>query len=85
MAGIMDKIKNMFGGAKNTAGSAGSSSVDKMKDTAGSVKDKVDGLVDKHGDKIPDPVEKAYDKVSDQAEKIIPGNDAKDDTDTDES
>lgn len=70
MAGIMDKLKGLFGGAKDSA------NVDKLKETAGQMKDKADGLVEQHSDKIPDSVEKTYDKVSDQAEKIIPGDGA---------
>jgi len=68
--GIFDKIKDMFGQAKDTA------SPDDVKDMAGKAKDTVDGVVDQHGDKIPDNVEKTYDKVSDAAEKVIPGDDA---------
>jgi len=69
--GILDKVKDMFGKGKESV------SVDSLKDTAGSVKDKADDLVEEHGDKIPDAVENVYDKASDAAEKVIPGDDAK--------
>ncbi len=78
MAGILDKIKGMFGGSKSDSASGGG--LDDVKDQAGAVKDQVDDLVEQHGDKIPDSVEGAYDKVSDQAEKIIPGDDDNDAT-----
>ncbi len=71
--GFMDKIKDVLGKGKESV------SVDSVKDTAGSVKDKADDLVEEHGDKIPDAVEGAYDKASDAAEKVIPGEDAKGD------
>ena len=73
MAGFLDKIKGMFGGAKSDA-TTGSGGVDGLKDQAGAAKDKADDLVDEHSDKIPDNVEGTYNKASDQAEKIIPGD-----------
>ncbi len=77
MAGLMDRIKGMFGGAKDQAadaGEGGGGAMDKLKDTAGDVKDKVDDLVEKAGDKVPDAVKETYDKVSDKVEDIIPGD-----------
>ncbi len=71
--GFMDKIKDTLGKGKDSV------SVDSVKDTAGSVKDRADGLVEEHSGKIPDAVEGVYDKASDAAEKIIPGEDAKGD------
>ena len=58
MAGFLDKIKGMFGGAKSDA-TTGSGGVDGLKDQAGAAKDKADDLVDEHSDKIPDNVRKA--------------------------
>jgi gas vesicle protein len=80
MAGILDKIKGMFGGKKAEAdpaaatADAGDSKLDDIKETAGEVKDKVDDLVEKAGDKVPDQVKDAYEKVSDKVEDIIPGD-----------
>ena len=73
MAGILDKIKGMFGG-KSADGGDGGSSLDDVKDTAGKVKDQVDDLVDQAGDKVPDSVKETYDKVSDKVEDVIPGD-----------
>jgi len=70
--GLMDSIKGMFDKGKST-------DVDSLKQTAGSAKDKADDLADQHGDKVPDAVSDTYDKASDAAEKVIPGEDAKDD------
>ena len=77
MAGILDKIKGMFGGKKAApaAGAAeGSSAMGTMKEKAGEVKDKVDDLLEKVGEKVPDKVKDAYEKVSDKVEDIIPGH-----------
>jgi len=71
MAGIIDTIKGMFGGAKDGAG--GGMNVDTIKEKAGEVKDKVDELVDKAGEKVPDKVKETYEKVSDKVESVIPG------------
>ena len=86
MAGILDKIKGMFGGNKAKAdptgaatADAGDSKMDTVKEKAGEVKDKVDDLVEKVGEKVPDKVKDAYEKVSDKVEDIIPGH--KDDDD----
>ena len=73
MAGILDKIKGMFGGAKSSGD--GGMSIDTIKEKAGEVKDKVDDLVDKAGDKVPDKVKDTFEKVSDKVESIIPGKD----------
>ncbi|MDW3215515.1 MAG: hypothetical protein R8G01_16065 [Ilumatobacteraceae bacterium] len=73
MAGILDKIKGMFAGAKDKATAEGGG-LDALKDKAGDIKDKVDDLVDKAGDKVPDQVKDGYDKVSDKVEDIIPGD-----------
>lgn len=75
MAGILDKIKAMFGGAKSKAGDgAGTSKMDVVKEKAGDIKDKVDEMVDKVGEKVPDKVKDAYEKVSDKVESVIPGD-----------
>jgi hypothetical protein len=66
--GLFDKAKDI----------AGNVDADSLKETAGKAKDSADDLVDQHGDKIPDSVEGAYNKASDAAEKVIPGEDAKD-------
>jgi gas vesicle protein len=73
MAGILDKIKGMFGGAKSSGD--GGMSMDTIKEKAGEVKDKVDDLVEKAGEKVPDKVKDTYEKVSDKVESIIPGKD----------
>jgi hypothetical protein len=75
--GLMDSIKGMFGKADDKADD--SADGDSLKETAGSAKDKADNIVDQHGDKAPDAVTDTYDKASGAAEKIIPGDDAKDD------
>jgi len=56
MAGILDKIKGIFGGKKadNATVDAGESKMDDIKETAGEVKDQVDDLVEKAGDKVED-------------------------------
>lgn len=74
MAGILDKIKGMFGGAKGEAADGASGGLGAIKDKAGDMKDKVDDLVDKAGDKVPDAVKDTYEKVSDKVEEIIPGD-----------
>ena len=81
MAGILDKIKGMFGGKKaapDTAAPAtandGDSKMDGVKEKAGEIKDKVDDLVEKAGDKVPDPIKDVVEKVSDKIEDIIPGD-----------
>ena len=74
MAGILDKIKGMFAGAKDKATAEGGG-LDALKDKAGDLKDKVDDLVDKAGEKVPDQVKDTYEKVSDKVEDIIPGGD----------
>jgi X-X-X-Leu-X-X-Gly heptad repeat protein len=64
MAGILDKIKGMFAGAKDKATAEGGG-LDTLKDKAGDLKDKVEELVDKAGDKVPDKVEEAVPGDSD--------------------
>jgi hypothetical protein len=83
MAGILDKIKGMFGGAKSDADGTTkvASSMDSLKDKAGDVKDKVDDLVHKAGEKVPDKVKETYEKVSDKVEGIIPGDKGNDNDD----
>jgi len=76
MAGILDRIKGMFGAGKGDAeaGDADTgNTVDHLKEQAGELKDKVDDLVEKVGDKVPDKVKETYEKVSDKVEDIIPG------------
>jgi hypothetical protein len=67
--GLFDKAKDMVGKGKSL-------DVDKLKETAGQVKEKADAVVDQHADKIPDSVKGAYDKASDSAEKVLPAEDA---------
>ena len=55
MAGILDKIKGMFAGAKDKATAEGGG-LDTLKDKAGDLKDKVEDLVDKAGDKAEEAV-----------------------------
>jgi hypothetical protein len=73
MAGILDKIKGMFAGAKDKATAEGGG-IDTIKDKAGDLKDKVEELVDKAGDKMPDKVKDTFDKGSDKVEEAIPGD-----------
>jgi gas vesicle protein len=76
MAGVLDKIKGMFGGKKAATGEAADGGgMDTVKEKAGEIKDKVDDLVEKVGDKVPEQVKEAYEKVSDKIEDIIPGGD----------
>ncbi len=67
--GLFDKAKDMMGKVD----------MDDAKEMAGKAKDSADDLVEEHSDKIPDSVENLYDKASDAAEKVIPGEDDKDD------
>ena len=73
MAGILDKIKGMFAGAKDKATAEGGG-LDALKDKAGDIKDKVDDLVDKAGDKMPGHAKDTYEQVSDKVEDVIPGD-----------
>lgn len=73
MAGILDKIKGMFAGAKDKATAEGGG-LDAIKDKAGDIKDKVDDLVGKAGDKVPEQAKDSYDSVSDKVEEVIPGD-----------
>lgn len=80
MAGFMDKLKGMFGDAKEKAGPAtekakvaATSAKEKAGPAAASAKKKADELVDKAGDKVPTKVKQTYDKVSEQADKVLPG------------
>ena len=68
--GLLDKVKDMMGKGTDSV------NLDKVKDTAGRVKDKADDLVDQHGDKLPEGARKSYEKASDAAEETIPGADA---------
>lgn len=76
MAGLLDKIKGMLGGAQSKAPDA-----DTIKAKAGEAKAKVDELVDKAGDKVPTKVKDLYEKVSDKVDDLIPGGDDEDVTD----
>ena len=73
MAGILDKIKGMFAGAKDKATAEGGG-LDALKDKAGDIKDKVDDLVEKAGDKMPGQAKDTYEQVSDKVEDVIPGD-----------
>jgi hypothetical protein len=76
MAGILDKIKGLFAGAKEKA--TDPATRESLKEKAGDLKDKVDDLVDKAGDKIPGRAKDTYDDVSDKVEDAIPGDSDRD-------
>src|SRR5690606_30586052 len=61
MAGILDRIKGMFGKKPAAAGSDDSSAT--LKERAGDVKEKAGEVAEKVAEKIPEPVKEAYEKV----------------------